>query len=150
MQKEGESSRNVATSRTVFFVLLGVLVLGAGMIGFSILSPKQLTTCTGVGGSSAMICEMQYVSRGTICTQEVSPSLSEAVCLASPSFWQFTKFWVFDVGIVGLILVVSSASIAALVLAHGKYYGRKTKTRQEKIEPILPKANPQHLTVQLL
>ena len=79
------------------------------MIGFSVALPKQYTTCSV--NASGTICHEYIVKGGSICLREVSPMQSGGNCFTKSSFWQFTQFWLFDLGIVGLVIIISSIFI---------------------------------------
>jgi hypothetical protein len=98
-------SRDNRKNDKVLTVSVGLLIVGAATIGLSVLLPKQFTSCTGT------VCTNYYVSGFSTCSKEVQPSQGEAICDSAPSFWQLTQFWLFDLGIVGLALVLISAPV---------------------------------------
>jgi len=123
-------TRTNGNSELFVFVLLGLLAIGLLMVGLSAYLPKQFTTCSPIGGSSEQFCVLHVINNeGYMCTMIVSPSQSEGLC-RNTSFWELTQFWVFDLGIVGVILVFASASILVIHLR------KKESTVESSPKPI--------------
>ncbi|MDG6906806.1 MAG: hypothetical protein JRN20_13580 [Nitrososphaerota archaeon] len=95
----------------IFFILLGIIVSGSVMIVLSQYLPKQYTSCS-VPDTAKGTC-IEYQLRGTsICTLLLDPFPIAGSCtVAKPTFWQYTKFWAFDLGLAGFFLIIGSLLI---------------------------------------